>query len=153
MSPRTARGGADDDLHPRGSAVLLDTGVLVALYARDDPRHEAATRWLGSFGGALHTVEPVLTEAAHFLPATVRPALAELAAGGRVHVHHLDASAYRRMAHLLRKYGDRDADWAGIALVWLAERLDLTHIATLDVSDFSVYRIHERKRFRLVPLT
>lgn len=135
-----------------GSAALLDTGVLVALYARDDPRHEAATRWLGSFGGALHTVEPVLTEAAHFLPVSVRPALADLAAGGRVKVHQLDAAAYRRMAHLLRKYGDRDADWADIALVWLAERLELTHIATLEVSDFGVYRIHERKRFQVLPL-
>jgi hypothetical protein len=37
-------------------------------------------------------------------------------------------------------------------LVWLAEKLDIRRIATLDVADFSVYRIHGRVRFELVLL-
>ena len=39
--------------------------------------------------------------------------------------------------------------WADISLVWLAETTGITRIATLDVTDFSVYRIHGRKRFEL----
>jgi hypothetical protein len=50
---------------------------------------------------------------------------------------------------LLRKYADIDPDWADVALVWLAEISGIVRIATLDVADFSVYRIHGRKRFEL----
>ena len=132
-----------------GSAVLLDTGVLVALYARDDPAHGAATGWLARFHGELHTVEPVLTEAAFFLPARTRAMLAELAAGGSLHLHHPDAAGHSRIAALLRKYADIDPDWADIELVWLAETSGIKRIATLDVADFSVYRIHGRARFEL----
>jgi predicted nucleic acid-binding protein len=129
--------------------VLLDTGPLVALYARDDPRHGAVSQWLASFSGELHTVESVLTEAAFFLPARMRPVLADLAASGALHLHHPDAAGLQRIAALLRKYADRDPDWADIALVWLAETTGTHRIATLDIADFSVYRIHGRKRFEM----
>lgn len=128
---------------------MLDTGVLVAIYARDDPRHEAATRWLAGFRGALHTVEPVLSEAAYFLPARLRAALAELVERRVLRVHHPDLGAYARIAALLRKYADLDPDWADVSLVWLAESTGITRIATVDIADFSVYRIHGRKRFEL----
>ena len=129
--------------------VLLDTGPLVALYARDDGRHTSVTQWLASFRGELHTVEPVLTEAAYFLPPRIRAVLAELAMSGALHLHRPDAAGYSRIAALLRKYADRDPDWADIVLVWLAETTGIMRIATLDVADFSVYRIHGRKRFEL----
>jgi predicted nucleic acid-binding protein len=91
----------------------------------------------------------VLTEAAYFLPARMRPVLAELAHSGALHLHHPDRAGYARIGTLLKKYADRDPDWADIALVWLAEHTGLTRIATLDVADFSVYRIHGRRRFEL----
>jgi uncharacterized protein len=134
---------------PPAGAVLLDTGVLVAVYARDDPRHLTATRWLAGFRGALHTVEPVLTEAAYFLPARLRAAIAELVERRVIHLHHPDRAAYARIAELLRKYADIDPDWADVCLVWLAETIGITRIATLDVADFSIYRIHGRRRFEL----
>jgi predicted nucleic acid-binding protein len=130
-------------------AVLLDTGALVALYARDDPRHVDVARWMAGFRGTLHSVEPVLTEAAYFMPARLRASLADLAARGTVALHHPDAAGYARIAHLFAKYADQDPDWADMALVWLAESSGVTRIATLDVADFSVYRIHGRKRFEL----
>jgi predicted nucleic acid-binding protein len=138
---RLARSAAAD--------VLLDTGVLVAAYARDDPYHLAATRWLAGFHGTLHTVEPVLTEAAYFLPVRLRAVIAELVEQRVLHVHHPDAAAYARIAALLRKYADLDPDWADVALVWLAEAANITRIATVDIADFSVYRVHGRKRFEL----
>jgi predicted nucleic acid-binding protein len=129
--------------------VLLDTGPLVALYARDDPHHAEVAHWLAGFDGELHTVEPVLAEAAFFLPARGRAALADLAASGGLHLHHPDAEGHARIAALMRKYADLDPDWADIALVWLAEIAGLNRIATLDVADFSALRIHGRKRFEL----
>ncbi len=134
---------------PAKRDVLLDTGVLVAVYARDDPRHLSATRWLAGYRGALHTVEPVLAEAAYFLPARLRAAVAELVVQRVLHVHHPDSAGYARIAALLRKYADLDPDWADVALVWLAENTGITRIATLDVTDFSVFRVHGRRRFEL----
>jgi predicted nucleic acid-binding protein len=131
------------------SRVIIDTGPLVALSARDDPGHAAAGRWLAGYHGSLHTVEAVLAEAAFFLPPRARSALAELAARGVLRVHHPDADGHGRMAELLRKYADLDPDWADIALVWLAESTGIDRIATLDVADFSALRIHGRRRFRL----
>ena len=136
---------------PFGAArgVLLDTGVLVALYARDDPKHAGVVSWLATFQGDLHTVEPVLAEAAYFVPVRTRAAIADLAASGRMTLHHPDAAGYSRIASLFAKYADIDPDWADLALVWLAETTGIARIATLDVADFSVYRIHGRKRFEL----
>lgn len=104
---------------------------------------------MSGFDGELHTVEAVLAEAAYFLTARMRAVLAELASSGRIHVHRLDALAYARIASLLRKFADQDPDWADVALIWLAESTGIRRIATLDIADFSVYRINGRKRFEL----
>jgi predicted nucleic acid-binding protein len=129
--------------------VLIDTGILVALFDRADPLHQRVTQWLGAFHGPLHTVDAVLVETAFFLPARLRVALAELSATSALTVHHPDAGGRQRMAQLLAKYADQDPDWADAALIWLAETLGCERIATIDVRDFGVYRIQGRKRFRL----
>ena len=132
-----------------GTPVLVDTGVLVALFDRLDAHHHAASRWMAANRSPLLTVTPVLSEAAFFLPVHLRVALAGLAARGLIQVRQPDASGYARIAHLFEKYADQNPDWADLELVWLAEATGITRIATLDVADFSVYRIHGRKRFEL----
>lgn len=135
---------------PTGSVrVLVDTGVLVALFDRLDAHHRAATNWMREIDAALLTVGPVLSEAALFLPPRLRAALAGLPAQGVLRVHHPDSDGYARIAQLFEKYADQGPDWADMELVWLAEATGITRIATLDVADFSVYRINGRKRFEL----
>jgi predicted nucleic acid-binding protein len=129
--------------------VLVDTGPLVALFNRDDPHHAWATAWLAAQPGPLHTVEAVLAECAFFLPARLRGNLADLAARGVLQVHATDSDGHARLAQLFHKYRDQDPDWADLALVWLAEQTGIRRIATLDLTDFSVYRIHGRSRFQL----
>ena len=131
------------------AAALLDSGVLIALHVRNDPCHADAIRWFQNFRGVLHTVEAVLTETAYFIPPSARGRLAEFAASGALRMHGIDVAARARMAALFRKYADQDPDWADLALVWLAESTGIARIATLDVTDFSVYRINGRKRFEL----
>ena len=142
MARRTPAGRARAD-------VVLDTGVLVALHNRADPLHARAQAWLAGFHGQLHSVEPVLSEAAFFLPARLRAALADLSAAGVIRIHHPDASGLARIAQLLRKYESLDPDWADASLVWLAEHIGTRRIATIDVTDFSIYRLHGRTRFEL----
>lgn len=130
-------------------AVLLDTGVLVALLDRNDAWHARAAQWMGAFHGRLHTVEAVLVETAFFLSARQRAQLAELAAGPTLTLHHPDAAGLSRIAQLLSKYADQDPDWADAALIWLAESAGIDRIATVDQRDFGVYRIQGRRKFRL----
>lgn len=132
--------------------VLLDTGLLVAMHVRDDRWHAAVREWLGEFQGTLHTVEPVLTEAAHFLPVRNRRQIAAMAERGLFTVHPIDTAGHARIGQLFDKYADQDPDWADMALVWLAESAGIHRIATLDIADFSVYRINGRKRFELALL-
>lgn len=129
--------------------VLVDTGPLVALFNRDDPHHARVSAWLAAQHGPLLTVEAVLTECALFLPARLRGSLADLAARGVLQVHTPDATGHARMAQLFDKYRGQDPDWADLALVWLAERSGVRRIATLDTTDFGVYRIQGRMRFQL----
>ena len=134
---------------PPASTVLIDTGVLVALFDQLDAHHGAATRWMASNSASLLTVAPVMTEASFFLPARLRASLARVAALGVLQLHLPDADGYARIAQLFIKYADQNPDWADLELVWLAEASGITRIATLDVADFSVYRVHGRKRFEL----
>ena len=134
---------------PVGAPVLIDTGVLVALFDQLDAHHNAASAWMATNLSPLLTVTPVLTEASFFLPVRLRIALAGLAARGVLQLHQPDANGYTRIAELFSKYADQNPDWADIELIWLAETTGITRIATLDVADFSVYRIHGRKRFEL----
>jgi predicted nucleic acid-binding protein len=134
---------------PPASSVLIDTGLLVALFDQLDAHHGAAMKWMAGNSASLLTVAPVLTEASFFLPARLRASLARLAARGVLQLHLPDADGYARIAQLFVRYADQNPDWADLELIWLAEATGITRIATLDVADFSVYRIHGRKRFEL----
>ncbi len=132
--------------------ILVDTGPLVALFNAGDALHVAADAWFAGCHAQLHTVEPVLTEVAFFLPARQRAALADLVAAGVLQVHQPDTAGRKRIGALLRKYADLDADWADACLVWAAEATGIHRIATIDVRDFSVYRIQGRTRFMIESL-
>ncbi|MBC7603834.1 MAG: PIN domain-containing protein [Ramlibacter sp.] len=137
----------------RGDHVLVDTGILVALFNRSDSWHGAATAWLARCEANLHTVEPVLSETSFFLPPAQRAALADLAAAGTIRVHATSAAGFKRIGAILRKFASLDPDWADASLVCCAEENGIHRVATLDVRDFSAYRIHGRSKFQLEPLT
>jgi predicted nucleic acid-binding protein len=52
---------------------------------------------------------------------------------------------------LMNQYRDRPMDFADATLVHIAEREALSLILTIDHDDFETYRIHGRRRFRIVP--
>ena len=134
------------------SAVLLDTGILVAILDEGDRLHDPAVEWISNSRLRLHTIEPVLAEAAHFVPSHRRASVADFVIAAKASVHRPDIAAYKRVATLLRKYADLEPDWADAMLVWLAEESGIHRIATLDVRDFSAYRIHGRGKFQIEPI-
>ncbi len=56
-----------------------------------------------------------------------------------------------RIRELMAKYRDRPMDFADAALVRVAERERIETIFTVDRSDFEVYRLFGRKRFKILP--
>jgi len=131
-------------------AVILDTGPLVAAFNPRDAHHEWALAQSRSLASPLVTCEAVLTEAYHLLGRVprARSALREWIRLGRVTTPlRFDVEA-GEIVGLLGRYEDRPMDFADACVVRLAETLGLP-VFTLDVRDFSVYRI---RRNEVIPL-
>jgi predicted nucleic acid-binding protein len=76
--------------------------------------------------------------------------LLDLVQSERLKTLELPLAAYGDIAAIIGKYADRDIDFADAALVWLAEQSGCRAILTVDLRDFSVYRLKGGKRFEVV---
>ena len=133
--------------------ILVDTGFLVSAFEPREKYHSAAIAWLSQHSAPLTTLESVLSECCFFLHGKPRQQLLNAVSKGALAVQHPDSQAYMRIASLAEKYRDQDADYADLALIWLAETTGYARILTLDIQDFSIYRIHGRKKFELLDWT
>lgn len=129
--------------------LIADAGFFVAIARRSDPRHRGAVAFSDKFSGQLVTTSAVVVEACHFLTPSARINLLD-SAGPRLAVVEVPVSSYPDLAATIGKYSDREVDFADASLVWLAERSGLRKILTVDVSDFSTFRLSSGKRFDLV---
>lgn len=135
----------------RGRA-LLDTGPLVALLHAGDQDHARCQQIFQEFQGQLLTTEPVLTEAMHLLRNLrkgPRACIDFILHGGAVLVPQ-SRDSLSECARLLAKYADLPMDFADATLVALASELQIQQVFTLDVRDFTIYRVG-RKRFEIFP--
>jgi len=133
--------------------LLLDTGALVSLLDRSQTHHDACRRFFDKWSGPVVSTEAVLTEATHLLASVdggVTASVDFFLDGGAVVVPSTPASL-KRVRALLVKYADLPMDFADATLVALAEDLNSSIVFTTDRTDFTVYRLKERKPFRIVP--
>ncbi len=136
--------------------VIVDTGPLVALADADDHDHERCVRWLRNATGRLVVPSTIVAEVCYLLGsrcgAAVEAAfLDSLAAADPFEVIAPAADDYRRMAELVRQYGDFPLGGSDAAVVALAERLDAAEVATLDHRHFSAIRPRHCTAFGLLP--
>ena len=129
--------------------LIADAGFLVAAGWRLDTRHSDAREFSGRFRGQLVTTSAVIVETCHFLDADARISLLN-SVGPRFAVVEVPVLSYPDLAATIGKYADREVDFADASLVWLAERSGLRQILTVDVADFSTFRLGNGKRFELV---
>jgi predicted nucleic acid-binding protein len=96
---------------------------------------------------------PAVTEAIYLLgfSAAAQQALLERVESDAPRVLSLDRSDLPRVRELMQKYADRGMDFADAALVRVAERERITTVFTVDRTDFAVYRLYGRRRFRVIP--
>lgn len=131
-------------------SILVDAGPLVALSDRSDRHHRRVTRFLSSFRGRLMTTWPVLAEACHLLPERVQVGLLRWAGAGGLHVVELHDTALSLLADWKEKYADLPMDLADASLLWVAQQTGVLDVLTIDLRDFSVYRLPDGKAMRPV---
>ena len=133
--------------------LLLDTGGLVSLIDRRQRAHEDCVKAIAEWRGTIVSTEAVLTEACHLLKGVAggtRACLATFLDGAAI-LLPLTTPMLRRTQSLMDRYADLPMDFADATLVVLAETLETDAVLTTDRRDFSVYRIAEKRPFRILP--
>ncbi len=129
---------------------LVDCGFLVAAFRKHDRLSDFAKAYLASNRHGFITVAPVIVETCFFLDAREKRNLLEWVQRSGLEVAEWPVSAYGQVDVIIAKYADRDIDLADAALIWLAAKTGTRAILTVDVKDFSVYRLTGGKRFELI---
>jgi predicted nucleic acid-binding protein len=131
-------------------AILLDTGVIVALLDRSERKHAACIKAVEA-AAPLVTCEAVIAESCYLLRghAGAAEAVLENVRTGVFRIPLQLSQAAASLQRLFRKYRDREMDLADACLVHLAGELQTGDILTLD-SDFEIYRWGANKPFRLL---
>jgi uncharacterized protein len=123
-------------------SVIVDTGPLVALLHRADHWHARVKRFLRSFRGDLLTTWAVMTDAAYVCNDPLKSRdLMEMVESSVIKLPTQGSAEAARIKWYFTKYADRDPDFADLSLLALAESVSVTDIITIDIADFSVYRL------------
>ena len=130
--------------------VLVDTGFLKALFDPTDVLAASATRYLQAHNHPLATVSATVVEACFFLDPIQKADLLAWIRRGGMSIVDVPANAYAQLEQTLRKYADRELDFADAALVWLAIEKRTHRILTVDKSDFGILRLKGGKHFELI---
>jgi len=133
---------------------LLDSSAMVALFNPSERAHAHYRRLLHEQGRSLqlYTTWPCLTEAAYLLHGRDRSLMLAWVGHGGAQVYPLDCQHLPDMALLMQRYtepGKTEMDLADASLYWVAVDGNVHTILTLDVRDFSRYRLPDGRGFEL----
>jgi predicted nucleic acid-binding protein len=128
---------------------------MVALFHRDDRFHAHFHELVVEPAQPLqmHTTWPCVTEACHLLGPRYRMALLQWIGAGAVQVFPFDVSDLPDMCEWMRQYTQlprTEMDLADASLYWLAHESGVTRILTMDVCDFSRYRLPDGRGFEIL---
>ena len=131
--------------------ILIDSGPLIALFDSSDKYHQKTVNFIKTNKYPLVTTLASITETLHLLDFNRNAQIdfLEWIHRGAVEIHNIENSDFKRLKELTEKYRDLPMDFADSCLVYLAEKLNLNTIATID-RDFTIYRIQGRSKFKIV---
>ncbi len=131
--------------------IVIDSGPLIALFDSSDKYHQDAVDFIKANKYSLITTIASITEVLHLLDFNRNAQIdfLEWVHRGAVEVHNIENNDFKRLKQLTEKYRDLPMDFADACLVYLAEKLNLNTIATID-RDFSIYRIQGRRKFKTI---
>lgn len=136
-------------------AALVDTSVLLAAAFRRDVNHAKASALVRSTTKEQRVVAaPVLSEL--FYLSTVRLGYVEA-----VRIFALTREAFQiealtetdmvRMQSIMDQYRQAEFDFADVAVMALAERMNIQRVFTFDHRDFTVFRLKHCAHLELLP--
>ena len=135
--------------------LLCDTGVLLAAGNVKDQAHHACLGLLRTAEGPLLVPSAVLGEVGYLLQSRVGPqaevTFLQSFGGDGFHIAELEDDDIPRMAELVETYLDLPLGMVDAAVIAIAERLQLTEVATLDHRHFTVVRPCHIRAFTLLP--
>lgn len=131
--------------------ILIDSGPLIALFDASDKYHTKAVNFIKSNKYPLVTTIASITETLHLLNFNRNAQIdfIEWIHRGAIEIQNIENDDFGRIKELTEKYRGLPMDFADSCLVYLAEKLSLNTIATID-RDFSIYRIKGRRKFKAV---
>jgi uncharacterized protein len=131
--------------------ILIDSGPLIALFDSSDKYHHEAVDFIKTNKFPLVTTLASITETLHLLDFNRNAQIdfLEWVHRGAVEIYNIENSDFNRLKELTEKYRDLPMDFADSCLVYLAEKLNLNTIATID-RDFTIYRIQGRRKFKII---
>ena len=131
--------------------ILIDSGPLIALFDASDKYHHEAVNFVKTNKLPLITTLASITETLHLLDFNRNAQIdfLEWVHRGAVEIYNIENSDFNRLKALTEKYRDLPMDFADSCLVYLAEKLNLNTIATID-RDFTIYRIQGRRKFKII---
>jgi len=131
--------------------ILIDSGPLIALFDASDKYHGDVVEFIKNNRYPLVTTIASITETLHLLDfnRNAQVDFIEWVRRGGVEIHNIENCDFDRIKVLTIKYRDLPMDFADSCLVYLAEKLNLNTIATID-RDFTIYRIQGRRKFKVL---
>jgi uncharacterized protein len=131
-------------------SIIVDAGPLIALFDRDDRYHHRAVEFVRDCRERLITNLPALTEATALLRFSVEAQRDLLWWVHRsLEIDQGTSADLPQIIAQLEKYRDMPADFADVSLVIMAERLNVSRVASVD-RDFAVYRLSGKRHFENV---
>lgn len=135
--------------------ILIDSGFLRVLFDSRHPRYIEAQNASKIHGSRLLVPNVVLTEALYLMQreggvrASIR--LLESLQQANFQLVSITQSDLRRIQEVMTEYIDVRLDFVDCCIVTLAERLNITTIATYDRRDFTIIRPKHCEYFELLP--
>lgn len=135
--------------------ILVDTSFLVALNNPRDKHHHRVIEFASKTEANFLLPEVVLTEAAFLIrrEGDVPAVLSFLArlVQSQARLQTLRLTDLTRAREIMAQYQKSRLDFVDCCIMALAERLNITQIATLDVRDFSMVKPRHSEYLELVP--
>lgn len=135
--------------------ILVDTGPLVAAGNRADEYHAKCVRALATAETPRLVPATVLAETGYLLERAAGPAVQaqflRLFSSSYLKLADLTVDDLSRAAELVEQYRDFPLGTTDATIIAVAERLNITTIATLDTRHFNAVRPSHVETFTLVP--
>jgi predicted nucleic acid-binding protein len=138
------------------AAALIDASAMVAAFGSAQPKaahYQGLLRLAAEQHWALSSTWPCVTEASYLVAPPQRYSLLRWLGAGALSVYPIEQEDLIEFADLMHRYTQSprsEMDLADASLVWLAEQTGVTRVMTLDVRDFSRYRLPDGRAFEIL---